>query len=320
MNWNYPLGVTEYTFIFLFIIAYIVFLARTIKIGRQLNSKTHYIYLKLFVRVIYLTLIFISLMGPSFGEAEQSVQASGKDVYLVVDLSASMDATDVVPSRLERVKHEINKITAQIGNNRIGLIIYSNQPYVQSPLTYDKSGLQLYIQTLSTSLLPHSGSNACDALTMVSQKILTDTLSNDRNKIIVLFSDGEQNFNCSNNLYNNIRRYGIDLYVVGVGTSNGSSIPVGNDYLVDNNGKRVVSRLDKVFLKNIAEQSRGRYFSLNNDVNEIPQLIEQINSTFNKMVDMRTIAVTSDKYYYFLGLGLVFLLLDIIFTIRTFKL
>jgi Ca-activated chloride channel family protein len=259
-------------------------------------------------------------MGPSFGEAEQSIQATGKDVYLVVDLSASMDATDVVPSRIEKVKHEINKITSQIGNNRIGLIVYSNQPYVQSPLTYDKSGLQLFIQTLSTSLLPQSGSNVCDALALVSDKILRDTLSNDRNKMIVLFSDGEQNFSCSNNLYNDIRRYGIDLFVVGVGTMNGSSIPTESGYLLDKNGNRVISRLNKIFLTNIVNQSRGLYFSLNNDLNEIPQLIDKINATFNKRVDMRTIAVTSDKYYYFLGLGLLFLLLDIIFTIRTFKL
>ncbi len=320
MNWNYPLGGTEYTFIVLFVLAYMMFIIRTVRTARLLNSKTHSIYIKLFLRTIYLSLIFIALMGPSFGEAEQSVQATGKDVYFLVDLSASMNATDVVPSRLEKVKYEMTKMASQIGSNRIGLVIYSNEAYVQSPLTYDKSALSLFIHTLNTSLLPHSGSNVCDALELVNHKILQDTLANDRNKMIVLFTDGEQNFSCSGNIYNNIRRYGIDLFIVGVGTLNGSSIPDGEGYLNDQHGRRVISRLDKSFLTKMADQTKGAYFSLNNDVNEIPALTDKINATFNKRVDMRTIAVTSDKYYYFLGLGLLFLLLDVIFTIRTFRL
>jgi len=320
MNWNYPLGATEYIFIVLFILAYLVFIIKAVKTARQLNSKTYSIFIKLFLRTIYLSLIFISLMGPSFGETEQNIQASGKDVYFLVDLSASMDATDVVPTRLEKAKYELTKLAAQIGNNRLGLVVYSNQPYIQSPLTYDRSALNLFIQTLNTSLLPNSGSNVCDALELITTRILQDTLANDRNKMIVLFTDGEQNFSCSGNLYNNIRRYGIDLFIVGVGTTNGSSIPAGDSYLNDVNGNRVISRLDKSFLKKMADHARGTYFSLNNDVNDIPALKDKINATLNKRVDMRTVAVTSDKYYYFLGLGLLFLLLDVIFTIRTFRL
>jgi Ca-activated chloride channel family protein len=320
MNWNYPFESTEYFFIFFFIIAYVLFIYRTIRVARQLNTTARTLILKLFLRSIYFALLIISLLGPSFGEADQAVQSKGKDIYILVDLSKSMDATDVTPTRLEKVKFEINRFVQNQLANRVGLIVFSNDAFVQVPLTYDGAALELFIQSLQTELLPTSGTNICGAAELAYKKLIDGHDPSGRSKMIVVFTDGENKSDCRRSLYNNIRRFGIGMYIAGVGTLNGSSIPDQGKLLKDENGNLVISKLDEDFLQNIAAHTKGSYYELNNEKNDINRMISDINSADGTLVDSRTVTVVSNKYYYFLGVALFLLVLDVLITIGTFRL
>jgi Ca-activated chloride channel family protein len=320
MNWNYPFETTEYFFIFFFIVAYITFIIRTIRVARQLNTTPRTLILKLFLRTIAFALLIISLLGPSFGEADLAIQSKGKDIYVLVDLSKSMDATDVTPSRLEKVKFEINRFVQNQHSNRIGLIVFSNDAFIQLPLTYDVAALELYIQSLQTDLLPKNGTNICGAIQLAYEKLVSGNDPSGRSKMIVLFTDGESKNDCRNALYNNIRRFGIGIYVAGVGTKNGSSIPSNGKTLKDESGNLVISKLDGGFLQTVATNSKGLYYQLNNEKNEISSMITDINNADGTLIDTRTVTVASNKYYYFLGAALFLLLLDVLITIRTFRL
>jgi Ca-activated chloride channel homolog len=320
MNWNYPFDTSEYFFIFLFILAYTVFLFRTIRVARLLNTTARTLILKLFLRTGYFSLLLISLLGPSFGEASREIQAKGKDIYLLVDLSKSMDAADVSPSRLEKVKFELNRFVENEGGNRIGIIIFSNDAFVQVPLTYDGTALELFIQSIQTSILPTSGTNICGAMELAFKKLISLADQSGRAKMIVLFSDGENKSDCPNLLYNNLRRFGVTTYVVAVGTKTGISIQQNGKALHDENGKMVISRLDDGFLKGVAGNTKGTYYELTNEKSETNRLIADVNSADGALVDTRTVTVASNKYFYFLGVALFLIVLDVLITIGTFRL
>ncbi|KAA0992474.1 vWA domain-containing protein [Dyadobacter aurulentus] len=320
MNWNYPFGTTEYFFVFLFIFLYTAYIIRTVRVARQLQTTARTLIIKLFLRSITFSLLIISLLGPSFGEAERDIKAKGKDIFLVVDLSKSMDAADVTPSRLEKVKFEINRFVQNEVANRIGIIIFSNDAFIHVPLTYDRAALELFIQSLQTDLLPTSGTNVCPAVELAFNKLVNSTDPTGRSKMIVLFTDGENNSGCSNTLYNNIRRFGIGFYAVAVGTKVGISIQQDGKPLMDKNDKLIISQLDESFLQTMANASRGTYYELNNAKNEMSKLSNDISLAEGTLVDSRTITVVSNKYYYFLGAALILILLDILITIGTFRL
>jgi len=320
MNWNYPFETTEYFFILFFIIAYVTFIIRTIRVARQLNTTARTLILKLFLRTIFFALLIISLLGPSFGEADQALESKGKDIYVLVDLSKSMDATDVTPSRLEKVKFEINRFVQNQRSNRIGLIVFSNEAFVQVPLTYDAAALELFIQSLQTNLLPSSGTNICGAAELAYKKLVNGDDPSGRSKMMVIFTDGENKTDCGGSLYNNLRRFGIGVYVAGIGTKNGSSIPSEGKPLKDSRDNLIISKLDDDFLQNLAVNSKGFYYQLNNEKNDVNRMITDINNADGTLVDTRTVTVVSNKYYYFLGAALFLLLMDVLITIGTFRL
>jgi Ca-activated chloride channel homolog len=320
MNWNYPIGTTEFFFIFLFLFVYAAYIFRTVRVAVQLKTTARTLIIKLFLRTITFALLIISLLGPSFGEVERDIQSRGKDIFLIVDLSKSMDAADVTPSRLEKVKFEINQFIEHQRANRIGIIIFSNEAFVHVPLTYDQAALELFIQSLQTDLLPTSGTNVCGAAELAFDKLMSNLDPTGRSKMMVVFTDGENNSTCSNTFFNNVRRFGIGVYTVAVGTKNGISIMQGGKPLMDANDKLIISKLDESFLKNLASSSRGEYYELNNTKNDIPKLVNDINLTEGALVDSRTVTVVSNKYYYFLGAALLLILMDVLITIGTFRL
>jgi Ca-activated chloride channel family protein len=320
MNWNYPIGSTEYFFIFFFILVYTTYIIRTIRIARQLKATARTVIIKLFLRSTALGLLIISLLGPSFGEAEREISAKGKDIFMLVDLSKSMDAADVNPSRLEKVKFEMNHFLQNQKANRIGIIVFSNEAFIQVPLTYDVAAIQLFIHSLQTDLLPTTGTNMCTAAEVAFAKLVNGASTTSRSKMMIVFTDGENKGDCNRTLYNNLRRFGIGTYVVGVGTKNGISIRSDGKTLQDQNGKIVITKLDEGFLQSFAANAKGEYYELSNTRNEINRMITDINNAEGTLIDSRTVTVASNKYYYFLGVALILILLDVLITIGTFRL
>ena len=320
MNWNYLLETTEYFFIFLFISLYTAYIFRTVRVARQLKTTARSLVLKLVLRSIAFGLLIISLLGPSFGEINHEVKNLGKDIFLVIDLSRSMEATDVNPSRLEKVKFELIRFIDNQAANRIGIIVFTNSAYMQVPLTYDRDALHLFIQSLQTKLVPGQGSNLCSGIEMAFNKMATATTGEERSKLVVLFSDGENEGNCSAELINDLRKNGIAMKIVGVGSQDGTTINEGKDLLKDENDKIVITKLNEGYLKNLSAKTNGQYYQLRNDKNELSNLIQDINSMTNSYVDAKTLMVETDKYYYFLGAALVLLLMDVLITIGAFRL
>ena len=149
MSWAKSLSFTELILIGLFLVLYAGYFVRVFLVATKLGTSYRKVLLKFALRSLYFALLIIALLGPSFGESTREIKSIGKDIYVAVDLSASMNAYDIQPSRLEKVKFELKKIVSAFNSDRLGIIIFTSEAFVQCPLTYDQSALNLWIETLA---------------------------------------------------------------------------------------------------------------------------------------------------------------------------
>jgi len=263
--------------------------------------------------------MIIALLGPSFGENKKEVNIVGKDIMMLVDLSESMNADDIKPTRLEKVKFEMKKIIDQFSSDRIGIIMFSSEAYVQCPLTYDKNALNLFIETLNTGLVPNSGTDFGPPLELSLSKLKDENSNNKEvnSKIIILISDGEDFGEETESSLEKIKNSSIKLFSVGIGSLKGSKILLGNGkFKKDNEGNDVVTKLNSNSLKETASYTGGKYFEISNEINQTDNLISEIVNIKGDYIESKTVDVTENKYFYFLFSALFLMIIDFIFNFK----
>ncbi len=321
MIWYRPFGTYELIIIGVFIIAYALYIFRIVKIGKALKTPIYGVFAKIALRTIYFALIIVALLGPSFGSSKREIKSIGKDIMIAIDLSQSMNAADVPPTRLTKVKYELSKIIEEFSSDKIGLIIFSSEAFVQCPLTYDQAALNLFIETLHSGLVPNAGTDFGPALAMSLDKLNTkdENSIDSKAKIILLISDGEDFGEETTNAMKEIKDRGVKLFALGVGTSKGSRIETRNGYLKDRDGNEVITKLENKGLKKLAARTGGKYFKINDRVNDTERLINTINQVEGELRDARVVDVSANKYIYFLLAAFILLLIDVLTTVKTIK-
>ncbi len=311
-------GWLELVFVGLFLLAYGFYLARIIKISRSLNTPYATVFVKLILRTAVLGLLIISILGPTFGDSKREIKSVGKDIMICVDLSKSMDAFDVQPTRLEKVKFEMKKIVAAFNSDRIGVIIFSSEAFMQCPLTYDQNALNLFIETMNTNLVPASGTDFAPPLKMALSKLDDHEGPSDqqKSKVIVLISDGEDFGEETETVAKEVEDQDIKLFTLGVGTEAGSQIGTAKGYKIDRQGNTVVSKLNPASLKNLASKTDGKYFEINESRNDVNKLINSINKIEGQVRDARLVDVSANRYFYFLLAALILLAIDVLFSVK----
>lgn len=319
MTLFHDFGLTEGVLVLIFFIGYGLYLWRIIRISRMLHTPYKTLFIKLVVRSVFLILLIIALLGPTFGDSKREIKSVGKDIMVCVDLSKSMDAFDVQPSRLEKIKFELKKIAAAFHSDRLGIIIFSSEAFMQCPLTYDQNAINLFIETMNTSLVPSSGTDFGPALKMALSKLEDDEgpSTQQKSKVIVLISDGEDFGEETQEMAKEVEDKGFKLFTLGVGTEQGSQIVSGKGYKTDKQGNTVVSKLNASSLKSLASKTNGEYFEINESRNDVNKLISTIGKIEGQMRDARVIDASANRYYYFLLAALALLVLDILISVKT---
>lgn len=312
-------GWTEGLLLACFFVGYGLYLRRIIKISQTLHTPYRSVFFKLIIRSIFIVLVIIGLLGPTFGDSKREIKSVGKDIMICVDLSKSMDAFDVQPSRLEKIKFEMKKIAAAFNSDRIGIIIFSSEAFMQSPLTYDQNALNLFIETMNTSLVPSSGTDFGPALKMALSKLEDNEgpSNQQKSKVIVLISDGEDFGEETDEIAKEVEDRGYKLFTLGVGTEQGSQIAAGRGYKTDKQGNTVISKLNPGSLKSLASKTGGQYFEINASRNDVNKLINTINKIEGQLRDARMVDASANRYYYFIFAALILLILDILVSIKT---
>lgn len=321
MIWAYPeASLITYLAIF-FGVLYLIYLFRFYRINQKLKVKKSALLLKMLLRFSYFVLFLIAMSGPSIGTSMKEIKEEGKDIYLAVDLSQSMNATDIGPSRLQRIRFELKNLVKRFAGDRIGLIIFSSEAFLQCPLTFDQNVLQLHIDGLNTGLVPNQGTDLSAPLVLAREKFEKESSNQPNSKSIVLISDGEDFEKGYEKLIPILNDEGIKVFSLGVGTFGGSTIPKGNGKVIDKSTNLpAISRLDPESLKYIASQTGGAYFELSDEAQEIPDLVAALERQEGTLTGTRMVEASANKYFYFLLVALGLAMLDLMLPLKTIKL
>lgn len=322
MIWIKDITKVEIAFLLLFLLAYLLYFYRVYRASRLNGASFGTVVFKFIIRSAVFGLLLLALLGPSFGTAGREIKTIGKDIFICIDLSQSMNAADIQPSRLEKVKFEVKNLTNAFSSDRIGLIIFSGEAFIQCPLTYDQSALNLFIETLNTNLVPNTGTDFGPPLRMALDKLENDpdNMSKQNSKVIIFISDGEDFGEDTEAVANDIKDSGLRLFTLGVGTEEGSPILERGRYKRDRQGREVITRLNADDLKELASTTQGQYFEINNGKNEVERLINVVQSIQGEVRDARTISASANKYYYFLAAAMALLALDLLMSLKVIKL
>lgn len=322
MLWYRDFGITEINFIAAFAALYTLYLVRVVRIAKRLNTPFSNVFIKVFLRTAYFILFLIAVLGPSFGGSKKELKSTGKDIMICVDLSKSMDAFDIQPSRLEKIKFEMKKIIEAFNSDRIGIIIFSSEAFMQCPLTYDQNALNLFVETMNSGLVPSSGTDFGPPLRMALKKLEEnegDPSARAKSKVIILISDGEDFGEETDEVAKEIENKDIKLFTLGVGTEKGGNIYAGNSLKTTRQGLIVVTKLNSKQLVSLANKTGGQYFEINETRNDVSRLINTISKIEGELRDTRFVDVTANKYFYFLTFAAILFLLDIMVNIPTLR-
>jgi Ca-activated chloride channel family protein len=301
---------------------------RTRRLGRHLGQGSGRLAWKLPLRLVAGALLLLAWLGPALGVRSQAVRTSGLDLWLLVDVSHSMDAADVTPTRLLRTQAALSELVAAFPADRLGLIVFGPEASVQCPLTYDQTSLQLFLSTLSTKLLPPGPTTLRAPLdSLLARLAATGTPTAGgavpRATAAVVLSDGEDFGENLEPVLRELGRTGARIYTVGVGTAIGGPVPApgSRTSLRDDRGRPVVSRLREAPLLQVAAQTGGQYVPLNNRENGLPTLLTSLRNLppASSAASGRVVQVADNRYRYPLGIALTLLLLDSLLTVRVLR-
>ena len=301
---------------------------RTGRLGRALGSRPRRRGWKVVLRVLAGAALLAAALGPALGVSQQPVRTAGKDVWLLVDVSRSMDAPDVAPTRLLRAQAELHKLAAQFPADRLGLVVFGAEAVVQCPLTYDQEAVQVFISTLRSSLLPSGPTTLRAPLELVLSRLApasaqtpgATTGALPRATALVVVSDGEDFGENLEQPLRDLSRTGARVYTVGVGTAAGATIPnAAGGFLKDAKGQPVQTRLQEAPLLQLAAQTGGQYVELNNQQNGFGTLLRSLRTMQGTTEQVRTVAVADNRYRYPLAAALLLLALDVTLTITIIR-
>ncbi|WP_304205418.1 VWA domain-containing protein [Fusobacterium perfoetens] len=271
----------------------------------NLSNNKKISHLKIFFISIGTVLVCIFLLSPEKFLEEQNVERKGNSIYVLIDTSRSMLTKDVYPNRIEGAKRVTKEIIKNLKGDKIGIIPFSDSAYIQMPLTDDYTIAENYINVIDTNLITGGGTNIYEGLVIANNSF--NEIESD-NKIVLVISDGGD---YDKKVLDFIKDNKIVVYTVGIGTSKGAVIPDNQTtgFIKDEKGNVVVSQLNSDFLKEMSNNSKGKYYEVNNLQNNTLEFLTEINSLEKNNIKNEKLAIYKKYYQIFLGFGLIFILL-----------
>ena len=262
---------------------------------------------KFFLRYFSMFILVFSIAGLKTGTTVKPVERKGVDIVFCVDVSASMNAQDVKPSRIDKVKFEISKVINSLKGDRLGIVVFSGSNFLYLPLTMDYDAAKLFVKSIDTDMISSKG-------TAIGQAIETSIVAFDKDskqqKMIFLFSDGEDHSSRSLDMITTTLSNEITLHVVGVGSVKGSLIPdtkKENVFLKDESDELIMSKLNDVFLGEISKIGEGDFLRISNS----ESISEEVNAIISKgeasLISSYEFAEYDHKYQYPLFFAIFFL-------------
>ena len=266
---------------------------------------------KFVVFLLMMAFLIVGLANLQSGSKMEEVKREGIDLYIAVDVSNSMNAQDIVPSRLERSKQAINTLVGKMRGDRLGVIIFADKAFVQLPITTDYAAVRLFLSSVTTASVASQGTAIGEAIELAEKSFSDDT----RSKAIVIISDGEDHENeAAMKAAREAAKKGIKIYTIGMGLPEGAPIPIYNKYgqiagyKKDKSGQTVMTRLDENMLRSIAEAGGGAYARANNSNVGLDDIYGEISKLDKTEIETQVFTDYEDRFQWFVGPGIILLL------------
>lgn len=275
------------------------------------NVSGYFPRVRFIVGVLGFASVTFACTGPYLLVNDQYISNRQKEVYFLLDVSASMNAQDVQPTRLQKSKEIIQKVSHQLRGEKLGLIAFTDYAYVQCPLTKDLSMFNLFLEILETKQFGNKGTNFRKAISQALSRFSIDS-RRETNKSIVLLSDGENYSESFHSVLLKLKNEQVNFICVGVGTKSGAPIPNNlagikgeTPFITDENGQQVITRLNDVSFKEINKEMRGGYFVQNTNNNVSNDVLSRLNRVTASAADQVIVRQSNDLFYWFLTGGII---------------
>jgi Ca-activated chloride channel family protein len=279
------------------------------------NASIFKSILKFIFLLLGLSFLILSLVNPKMGTKLKTVKREGVDVVFALDVSKSMLAEDIAPNRLEKSKQIISKIIDKLGSDRVGIIIYAGNSYPLLPITTDHAAAKMFLQNANPDLVSSQGTAITEALELAKTYYNNDEQTN---RFLIIISDGEDHQEETKQIAQNISNEGVKVYTIGVGTEKGGPIPlkINNSligYKKDSKGQVVITQRKPEVLQGIADASDGIYIDGNKTEKPVKAIVDIIANAEKSEFETKQFSDYKDQFQWFLGIGILFLLIDIFF-------
>src|SRR6056297_978994 len=276
--------------------------------------------IRLYSMLAAMLLFIIALSGPKIGTEVREVQRVGVNMMIALDLSRSMNTQDVNPSRLEKAKFEINRLVNRLQGDRLGLLVFTDEAFLQVPLTTDYSAFRMLLDISNTEQMPSSGTNFSAA--MLTAKDAFDSIDDQNNNaanVLLFVADGENHSGNFGSAMQELQESNVTVFSIGVGTSAGGPVPVFNDsgaligYHRDSSGETITSRLGSDTMREIAVEGGGEYYEISSGSDNIEAFFSRLDELERGEFSSQEFADYKDQYQVLLIPGLILFLLALFF-------
>lgn len=274
--------------------------------------------LKFYILLISFGLVTVALSGPRVGSKIKEIEKTGREIIIALDVSNSMLAQDIEPNRLIRSKQAVSRLLDGLEDDKIGIIVFAGDAYTQIPLTNDYSTAKMFLESINTDMISKQGTNIGAAINL-ALKSFSPVMADAEGRIsassraVIIITDGENHEAGAFEAAEKAKEQGVVLHTIGIGDPSGVPIPTtfgSKDYKKDREGNVVISKLDEKTLKRIAEITNGYYVHSGTGITGLFRLMEKLNELDKKDYKSNVFAEYDEKFQYFAGFALFFLLVE----------
>lgn len=265
---------------------------------------------KFFLLQLVLVILIFVLARPQMGSKVETVKKESVEIEIVLDVSNSMNAKDVSPTRLEKAKMIMSKLVDELDNDKVGLIVFAGDAYTQVPITSDFIAAKMVLSSINTGIVPSQGTSIGRAIDMASNSFTPDASAE---KAIVLITDAENHEDDAVSVANSVAEQKIKLHVIGVGSTSGAPIPIANsrnNFIKDKEGNVVTTRLNEELGKEIAKAGNGIYVTADNSNNAYRAIVSEIRKMKGADIETKIYSEYDEQYRILAIIAFVILFLE----------
>ena len=267
------------------------------------------------IKIVLLTLaagfMVVALARPQTGSKLHTVESQGREIVLVVDVSNSMLAEDVSPSRMARTRYAISRLVERMNNDRIGIVAFADEAEVLLPITADYKMAESVTKRLSPDLIAAQGTDIGEALE-VALLSFTRSTKDSKSRVIILITDGEAHDSTTEAAIEQAKAEGAIICAIGIGTPEGTPLKINGEIMEDNEGKMVVTKLGEPLLQQLAEATGGIYTRSRNDSFGLDEIIARLDEMEATQLSLMTFEEYDEQYQWFLGVALLLLIAEML--------